>query len=291
MLVEWLVVGSWPFWVLTLAIVAAIVASVENEKGIWATVSFVGYLAAMHLAGGVNLLNFARENVELLIGGALGYLILGAVWGVAKWYFFTKKKASTIEEDYKRARRDFLVTGIQVPVNEPAPTTPARAPVFGSLVEGLANSIRPGSSAPNTGPTRLVNVPDATEETPVPAELRQAWQEHINRGHYTNERLSLKIVPPRPNDHKATILTWMTFWPASLTWTVLNDPVRAAFRHIYANMSKTLQNISNRAFSDISTMHLRDTKADTPPPPSSAAGDVLGPVPPGSSSPTEVKQL
>lgn len=293
MLVEWLVIGSWPFWLVTAAIIAAIVAAVENEKGLWATVCFVGYLVGLHLCSGVNMLTWARDHVEVIAGGAVGYLILGAGWGVVKWYFFTRKRAATIEEDYKQARRSFLRDGITVPIEtstgeqpkaeQPKPGNPSWVPnAFRRADPNDSNvSVHP-SDKPST---RRINVENATEETPVPPELRKAWEEHIQKGYYHSSTTNLKthIVPPRPNDYKATILTWMTFWPASLFWTMLNDPIRAAFRHIYANLSRTLQEISNKAFKDITQMHEKDTKVDLPPPPpTSADNQTPGPVPPGS---------
>jgi len=285
MLVDWLVIGSLPFWLITVGIVGAIIAAVENERGLWATVCVVAYLAALHLAGGVDMLLWARTHVEWIAGGLLGYLVLGAVWGVAKWYFFTKKKAVETEENYRQARKDFLLKGIVHPDDAPrcAPEQQHRG-VFVRIGEFLY-----GNSAPtdSTGkPLRRLNVPDATEETSVPAELKAAWNEILQQGYYTMGRIELRLTPPRPNDHKSMITMWMSFWPASLFWTLLNDPIRAAFRHIYASLVRTLQDISNRAFSHVADMRAQDTKVDTPPPSSnSGTASPNAPIPPGSSTP------
>jgi len=57
--------------------------------------------------------------------------------------------------------------------------------------------------------------------------------------------------PPKVGDHKAKIMGWMMLWPASMVWTVLNDPVRRIFEEIYNRIGGGLQAMSNRVFRDI----------------------------------------
>jgi hypothetical protein len=54
--------------------------------------------------------------------------------------------------------------------------------------------------------------------------------------------------PPHPGDYKARIVGWIALWPASMLWTVINDPVRRAAEEIYARLGGTYQKISNRVF-------------------------------------------
>jgi hypothetical protein len=43
----------------------------------------------------------------------------------------------------------------------------------------------------------------------------------------------------------------MCYWPWSVSWTILKDPVRKAFLIIYHNLAEHLQEISDRAFKGI----------------------------------------
>jgi hypothetical protein len=43
-------------------------------------------------------------------------------------------------------------------------------------------------------------------------------------------------------------MTWMSFWPMSLLWTLLNDPIRKLFTEIYTRISGTLQKIADREY-------------------------------------------
>tara|TARA_B110000503_G_C7099463_1_gene393126 strand:- start:221 stop:751 length:531 start_codon:yes stop_codon:yes gene_type:complete len=58
----------------------------------------------------------------------------------------------------------------------------------------------------------------------------------------------VRQFPPHPGDHKSRIIGWIALWPASMLWTMINDPVRRAAEEIYARLGGTYQHISNRVF-------------------------------------------
>jgi hypothetical protein len=56
---------------------------------------------------------------------------------------------------------------------------------------------------------------------------------------------------PDSLQHKAKIVTWMTYWPWSLVWTMINDPIRRAFDDIYRLLRSQYQKIADKAYGDI----------------------------------------
>lgn len=58
----------------------------------------------------------------------------------------------------------------------------------------------------------------------------------------------LKTVPPSVLDEKPRIMAWMAWWPLSLVWTIMDDPVRRLFQEIYRRIAGHLQAVSDRAF-------------------------------------------
>ena len=58
----------------------------------------------------------------------------------------------------------------------------------------------------------------------------------------------MRQFPPHPGDHKSRIIGWIALWPASMLWTMINDPVRRAAEEINARLGGTYQHISNRVF-------------------------------------------
>ena len=64
-------------------------------------------------------------------------------------------------------------------------------------------------------------------------------------------RLGYRSIPLQVSTYKARIMGWMIYWPLSLAWTLLNDPIRRLYEAIYNSIAKSLQEISNKAFKDI----------------------------------------
>lgn len=77
----------------------------------------------------------------------------------------------------------------------------------------------------------------------------------------------IKGVIPRVRDHKSKVMLWMCYWPWSMAWTLINDPVKRLFRQIYLQIQGLLQSISDRAFKDVES----DFRAPPPPPPAPPA--------------------
>jgi len=88
----------------------------------------------------------------------------------------------------------------------------------------------------------------------MPEELQPLWQRCVEMAKRNRRHLDVRPLAAR---HKAGIVRWMSYWPWSLSWTILKDPVRKAFLMIYHNLAEHLQEISDRAFKGI--------EADLPP--------------------------
>lgn len=73
-----------------------------------------------------------------------------------------------------------------------------------------------------------------------------AWKTYIKDRYYGSQ-----ITKPSASHCKGQITVWMTYWPWSALWTLINDPVRRFFCWAYEQLSGVLQEISNRAFQDI----------------------------------------
>ena len=58
-------------------------------------------------------------------------------------------------------------------------------------------------------------------------------------------------LSPQVREHKSDILLWMTYWPFSCLWTLINDPIRKIFRTIYVHITTSLQAISDRMFKGV----------------------------------------
>jgi hypothetical protein len=74
----------------------------------------------------------------------------------------------------------------------------------------------------------------------------------MRRGVLTTQikQTGLTTTAPQVTKHKALILLWMTYWPVSMVWTLINDPVKKVFTAIYIRIGTFMQSISDRIFKD-----------------------------------------
>jgi hypothetical protein len=80
---------------------------------------------------------------------------------------------------------------------------------------------------------------------PIPDAQKQDWLNCIRANTY--EGLD---VHPKIKQHKIRVYIWIAYWPWSLIWTVINDPVRKILNRIYRNIAEWMQSISDRYFKD-----------------------------------------
>ena len=87
-------------------------------------------------------------------------------------------------------------------------------------------------------------------EKTIPIEHRVEWKKKLDDAkRYANSRNLGEA--PLVRSHKAQILRWMSFWPISMIWGLINDFVRRVCKAIYNRISKFLQRVSDNIFSGV----------------------------------------
>jgi len=56
---------------------------------------------------------------------------------------------------------------------------------------------------------------------------------------------------PKAKDNKGRIISWMSYWPFSAFWTIINDPIKRMFRFIYARFENLYDKMEKKMFSDL----------------------------------------
>lgn len=59
------------------------------------------------------------------------------------------------------------------------------------------------------------------------------------------------VTPPKAAENKGTIISWMSYWPVSVFWYVINDPVKKFFNFVYERTGKVYDRITDRVFKDM----------------------------------------
>lgn len=80
----------------------------------------------------------------------------------------------------------------------------------------------------------------------VTGDVKKAWKKYVNHEYYGR-----RITKPSASRNTGRILSWMTYWPLSGLWTLINDPIRRIFRWLYRRISTTLVRMADKVFADI----------------------------------------
>ena len=73
-------------------------------------------------------------------------------------------------------------------------------------------------------------------------------REEISRNGSKKNLYGATVKKPIAKNNKSRIITWMCFWPFSLVWTIVDDPIRKIFEAIFSQIKVGLQKISDKAF-------------------------------------------
>ncbi len=83
----------------------------------------------------------------------------------------------------------------------------------------------------------------------ISEDFKVEWEKWVKtRYQYGDEKF---VVKPRASNYKKRILMWMTYWPWSGVWMIINDPVKKLFRRIYHLISSQFQKASDRVFAGV----------------------------------------
>ncbi len=186
-----LALGTLGFWIFAGIVFLLLIAAVEYEKPGLATLSLIVTGFALWLFGNVNVFALAAENPLLALGLGAGYFAVGALWSLAKWWFYVRRQL----RKYNEVKAEFLK---------------------------------------NNG---------ESEKGPVPDRLKADW--NARRPSYA------RYAKPQVRENKGRILTWMIYWPWSLVWTILNDPVKRLFKNIFNAMKALFQKVADSAYKDV----------------------------------------
>ena len=80
------------------------------------------------------------------------------------------------------------------------------------------------------------------------AERKKQWEDHVEYNKHALEDRKREWKPnvPTARRNKSLILMWISWWPFSMVWTLLDNPLRKAFNAIYDNLEQTYDRMAER---------------------------------------------
>lgn len=274
------VVGTFWFWVLLTAEFLLLLYCLEFEKYVLAPISIGLVILALALFGDETLVTYAKyfweHPIQSLLNIApylLGYAVIGTIYAIGKWWLFVReiREKNRDAKEAWTANLEGLLNSYDRVIDQYAKLLAKVQPTlqnqilhqhryeFNQLVSSL-----PGYDLPNTLTANSFNevlvrlqadraeIAKSVKDKNISNEATYlAWKRHEDN-HYSRDYFgrTCKITKPHPRSYKSRIIAWIAYWPPSLLWTIINDPVRRIAQHIYYAIAGLLSNISDHAWRD-----------------------------------------
>ncbi len=211
MLFPLFVVGCLWWWLAVVVASVLLIWALDRESGFGATVVLILSIAAIESVTYGGLIWPPWMTTWPGIAACVaGYVGIGVVWGLVKWYFLVVDRLY----DFKVLRKQWLTT------NGLTEIPPERKQEW---LEWLWDR--------HCDWVRWAHVVDPESGT-------------------DRNRVYTLAVKPIANENKGRITTWMAYWPWSMLWTICADLIKRAFEKIQELCSNVMQRISDWAFSD-----------------------------------------
>lgn len=100
---------------------------------------------------------------------------------------------------------------------------------------------------------------DREQNNQIPEDLVADWLRSPEFRRWDGE------IPPLASKNKSRITLWMMYWPISMVWTLIDEPVRRTFNFVYEQIQGVYTRISEHAFRDLPPVPSSRPGVTTPP--------------------------
>lgn len=185
------------------------IVSLETEKEGVASTFFSLATGVVLWTYGPELWTLITQNIATTLYFSAGYVILGLIWSFIKW----NQKVAKIFKLFTRLKNKFIAEN-------------------GEIVERTKDNIGTRQAFYNTLGYKFKYADGSS--TISSFDESKSIEEVIEK------------ITPIGIEHKAKIVSWISYWPLSLIGTLLNDPFRRFFEWIYESVSGVYDKITQR---------------------------------------------
>jgi hypothetical protein len=258
MIFDFFVLGTFWFWAIIAIEFFLLIYFLESESYILAPLSFLGVSALLIFANSslVSIFQWICDNPFYVVAGFFAYFLIGTVYVVSpyvgKWWWFVRDVREKNREyklswlgDYQKhinKLKDHLQTKERIVERDSNSTTSVTSERRNELILEVESIKKHLEAWMEYG-----NNPDSN----VTKALAPYWKIYQEDNYFYDWfGRSISIEKPTPDNFKARIIAWIAYWPPSLFWTLLNNPLRRIGNMIYESVLNILKNISDSAWKD-----------------------------------------
>lgn len=205
------------WWLLTIIAIIIITAAIDNDNGTLATITAVITLIAMTCFGTLPLIDYATNNPWTLTAIIAAYFLIGGpIGGIARWYTYVHDEL----EKYENKKQEWLT------------------------YKNIQNKEVP----PELKIDWLIYLYGKNYFPWIKITGQKNYDQRNNTDPFKRETIEVIQSYPKVWDNKAKIVTWMTYWPFTLTWLFLDDIVTRWFKLIQQKLANLMDQISRSIF-------------------------------------------
>lgn len=212
MFIAFLELWSVWFWIALVTPLVLLTFTVEREYS-EASLGLVVIFVALWLAFGPReLIHWLTQNTGRVLEALAAYIVIGVIWGIAKWWLFLRKIFLLFREAERRYEK-----------------------VKASYEQRLsAWSVNGLEGRKGVAPPRL-----------------QTFKDFLREEGADFDRLRRITLPPDPAENKGRIIFWMSYWPVSLGWFLAHAPITRLYRWLYESLGELFSKMSRAVFAKV----------------------------------------
>lgn len=224
-MIAFLLIG-WVFYVLIAALIIINLIFLENDKLVWSHTFLIALFCLVAIKFDIDW-QWTKENFLIILTYAGSYLGIGILWAFIKWFFYLKDIASQYQtlKEVATVAYDKYLTKSQSNNNDDIKQKSKNSSVYSNktLKDFIYDQFLNNRETYDLKRKGLLIICSSSE----------------------NDGFVYKVEIPTASNNKAKIVTWISHWPISLLWTMINDPIKKLLNKIFNLFKGLFQQISN----------------------------------------------
>lgn len=219
----------WVFYSILIIGVIILIALHENEEIGWSHTVFILIMAYLCYKFNIGFKDLIHNPLPLLKWIGI-YVICGIGWSFGKWFFFLKSNLDEFNQTKNKIKEQVNISADIIRKNNPEESD--------KILKQLVNE-------------KLYSEYNYGKPIKIEQNYREAIVKFKQNNNAKEQDLrinSYSIINPQANNYKALITTWITHWPVSLAWTLINDPIKKLINYIFEAIKSLFQKVSDKVF-------------------------------------------